>query len=394
MPLGHRRLDLLRGRAAEGHSTYTHELTESELHINSPYNTRTHTGLPPTPISNPGVASIEAAAHPAHAAYLYYVAGADGCGEQVFSDTQAAFEANAAAYEAAVKRKRRPPAGLQAQLMRRLGVLGWPVAHSRSPAMHNAALRSLGMSDWHYQRLPVPPELFDETVRALGRAGFVGANVTIPHKHAALAAGRPGQRGGPGDRRRQHAHLRRRTARSPPRTPTPRPDRRARSLARRDFERARARRRRQRAGRGVGAARRGRRARCRCGTAPPSARRSWPASIGRARRRALRAGRSARQLHLGGPSARVERSATEGRALNQLGLTGDQVGEYSHVIDLVYRSTPTPLLAAARRAGARTVDGLEILVAQGALSLEHWTGRAAPLEVMRQAAREESAERP
>jgi cell division protein YceG involved in septum cleavage len=91
-------------------ATYTRELTESQLHIDSPYNTRTHTGLPPTPISNPGLASIEAAAHPAHAAYLYYVAGADGCGEQVFSTTQAAFEANVAAYDAAVKKNGgRPP---------------------------------------------------------------------------------------------------------------------------------------------------------------------------------------------------------------------------------------------------------------------------------------------
>ncbi len=87
-----------------GIATYTHELTEAQLHIDSPYNTRTHVGLPPTPISNPGTASIEAAAHPAHVAYLYYVAGADGCGEQVFSDTLAAFEADAAAYKAAVAR--------------------------------------------------------------------------------------------------------------------------------------------------------------------------------------------------------------------------------------------------------------------------------------------------
>ncbi len=71
--------------------------------------------------------------------------------------------------------------------MPRLGVLGWPVAHSRSPAMHNAALREVGLKEWRYQRLPVPPALFDETVRALGAAGFHGANVTIPHKEAALA---------------------------------------------------------------------------------------------------------------------------------------------------------------------------------------------------------------
>jgi cell division protein YceG involved in septum cleavage len=93
-----------------GVATYTHELTEAQLHINSPYNTRTHVGLPPTPISNPGMASIEAAAHPAHAAYLYYVAGADGCGEQMFSNTLAEFETNAAAYKAAVARNGgRPP---------------------------------------------------------------------------------------------------------------------------------------------------------------------------------------------------------------------------------------------------------------------------------------------
>jgi UPF0755 protein len=88
----------------KGIGTYTQELTESQLHINSPYNTRTHVGLPPTPISNPGLASIEAAAKPAHVPYLYYVAGADGCGEQVFSTTLAAFEANVAAYQAAVKK--------------------------------------------------------------------------------------------------------------------------------------------------------------------------------------------------------------------------------------------------------------------------------------------------
>jgi UPF0755 protein len=81
---------------------YTDPLTEAQLQLDSPYNTRTHHGLPPTPISNPGMASIEAAAHPAHVPYLYYVDGADGCGDLVFSTGYAQFERAAAAYRAAL----------------------------------------------------------------------------------------------------------------------------------------------------------------------------------------------------------------------------------------------------------------------------------------------------
>ena len=52
--------------------------------------------------------------------------------------------------------------------------------------MQNAALQAVGLSGWRYQRMPVPPELFVSTVRALEAAGFRGANVTIPHKQVAL----------------------------------------------------------------------------------------------------------------------------------------------------------------------------------------------------------------
>ena len=69
----------------------------------------------------------------------------------------------------------------------RLGVIGWPVFHSRSPAMQNAAIAALGLSGFSYQHVPAPPELFPEILRALPAAGFVGANVTVPHKHVALA---------------------------------------------------------------------------------------------------------------------------------------------------------------------------------------------------------------
>lgn len=81
---------------------YNRPLTTAQLALDSPYNTRLHRGLPPTPIDNPGLASIHAAAHPSHVGYLYYVAGADGCGEQVFSTTNAQFEHDAAAYREAL----------------------------------------------------------------------------------------------------------------------------------------------------------------------------------------------------------------------------------------------------------------------------------------------------
>jgi UPF0755 protein len=111
MPLGIDATIYYAVEQAEGIATDTHELTDSQLRIDSPYNTRTHRGLPPTPISNPGMASIEAAAHPAHVPYLYYVAGADGCGEQVFSTSYTQFEVDAAAYDAAVEKNGgKPPA--------------------------------------------------------------------------------------------------------------------------------------------------------------------------------------------------------------------------------------------------------------------------------------------
>ncbi len=77
---------------------------------------------------------------------------------------------------------------MQAQVApTRLGVLGWPVRHSRSPAIQNAALRAAGLTGWRYQLLPVAPELFGEVLKALPAAGFRGANVTLPHKPAAVA---------------------------------------------------------------------------------------------------------------------------------------------------------------------------------------------------------------
>jgi shikimate dehydrogenase len=68
---------------------------------------------------------------------------------------------------------------------RLIGLIGWPVAHSRSPAMHNAAAQALGL-DWVYVPLPVRPEHLPTAVSALPALGFRGVNVTVPHKQAVL----------------------------------------------------------------------------------------------------------------------------------------------------------------------------------------------------------------
>jgi shikimate dehydrogenase len=257
--------------------------------------------------------------------------------------------------------------------MRRLGVLGWPVAHSRSPVMQNAALRALGLDEWHYQRLPVPPELFEQTVRALPEAGFHGANVTVPHKEAALA------------------------------------------LADDATDAARA----------IGAANTLTFADGRIhadNTDAPGLIAALPGPVTGLEALVLGAGGSARAVawalrEAGAARVRVfNRTAERAQALAaDLGVEATEtispadivvncttvglhdadeapldlttIADYAVVADMVYREGGTALLRAAHAAGRETVDGLEILVRQGALSLERWTGREAPLDVMRAAVR-------
>jgi shikimate dehydrogenase len=257
------------------------------------------------------------------------------------------------------------------------GVLGWPVRHSRSPAMHEAGYRALGLDDWRYQLLPVPPELFEETVRGLPDAGFAGANVTIPHKQAALA------------------------------------------LADEATDSARA----------IGAANTltfgaGGRIHADNTDAPglidalpfdPLGRTAVVLGAGGSARAvvwALVNAGAADVLVWNRTSERAERLCAEigGRPVQaplpaadllvnttSVGLQGedpfqalpltDAMDGYPCLVDLVYGSGPTALVSAARAAGATVVDGLEILVRQGARSFERWTARAAPLEVLRAAAR-------
>ena len=84
---------------------WSRPLRVSELQINSGYNTRTHQGLPPGPIGNPGLASLKAAAHPARVKYLFYVVKPCGNGAHAFSSTDAQFQRDVAKYNTARAKK-------------------------------------------------------------------------------------------------------------------------------------------------------------------------------------------------------------------------------------------------------------------------------------------------
>jgi len=261
--------------------------------------------------------------------------------------------------------------------MKRLGVIGWPVAHSRSPAMFAAAFAACGMDGWEYQRLPIAPELFEQTVRALGASGFAGANVTIPHKQAALALADEA-----GEAARAIGAANTLSFGADGKIAAENTD--APGLLAAIGEPV--------AGRSAlvlgagGSARAAVWALLGEGAADVSV---WNRTPERARALAQELGARAvaepvaADLLVNCTSVGLQRTATEPAALNQLGLSADQVGSYGCVVDLVYGEAPTPLLAAASRTGVRTVDGLQVLVAQGALSFELWTGRGAPLEAMR-----------
>jgi shikimate dehydrogenase len=258
------------------------------------------------------------------------------------------------------------------------GVLGHPVGHSRSPAIHNAAYAELGL-DWRYVKLPVPPELFDETVRALPGSGYRGANVTIPHKVDALRVADAA-------------------------SPAARAVGAANTLT---FADGRIEAENTDAGGlldalgepvtglrvlvlGAGGAAR---------AAAWALREAGAAEVAVWNRTPERAEALARELgveHAAVPrqsdllvnatSVGLEAGTPDGEALAELGLA--DLDPPPRVVDLVYRhGAATPVQAWAERAGAAVVDGLEVLVRQGARSFELWTGRPAPVEAMRAAAR-------
>jgi uncharacterized YceG family protein len=82
-------------------NNYTSPITESQLHAPSPFNTYVHKGLPPTPIANPGLDAIQAAAHPANTNYLFFVVKPCGNGEHAFASTYSQFLQEEQQYNAA-----------------------------------------------------------------------------------------------------------------------------------------------------------------------------------------------------------------------------------------------------------------------------------------------------
>lgn len=244
--------------------------------------------------------------------------------------------------------------------------------------MMNAAFAELGL-DWRYQKLPVPPELFDETVRALPGSGFRGANVTIPHKVAAVGI-------------------------ADELSDTVRAVGAANTLT---FADGRIAADNTDAGGFLAAL-----------GEPPADMRALVLGAGGAARAVVwalaeqgvdvaiwnRTAATARELAATFGVRSVERPEPADIVVNttSVGLEHDDdldalplegLDSARVVCDLVYRAGgTTPFAQWGTRAGARVVDGLEILVRQGALSFELWTGREAPLETMRRGARGEISE--
>jgi shikimate dehydrogenase len=245
--------------------------------------------------------------------------------------------------------------------------------------MHEAAYAALGI-DAEYQLLPIPPELFEETVRALPGSGFHGINVTIPHKHAAAeladevsptveAVGAANTLTFEGGR-----ILAENTDAPGMMGAIVRPVSGLRALV-------------------LGAG----------GTARAAA---WAlqddgAEVSVFNRTTERAAKLADDLGValvldadGGAgfelivnttAVGMDEKICEDEALLALGLDLGALSSSVIVVDFVYRVGGSPLTTAARAAGLTVVDGNELLARQGALSFETWFDRPAPLDLMRAA---------
>jgi shikimate dehydrogenase len=257
----------------------------------------------------------------------------------------------------------------------RLGVIGWPVAHSLSPVFQNAGLRAAGLPAWRYQRLPIPEAAFAETVAALPGAGFRGVNVTLPHKQRALAlAGQASSRAGAIGAANTllfaaDGQVWADNTDAPGLIevlPGPPAGRTALVLG---------------AG---GVARAAVWALLDAGAARVQI---WNRTPERARRLADELGADA--VTRAEPADLLVHCTSVGlgdeTTLDGLPLGATDLASFGTVVDFVYRPGSTALIRAARQARLPAVDGRELLLAQGALSFELFTGRPAPVAEMRAA---------
>jgi shikimate dehydrogenase len=252
-------------------------------------------------------------------------------------------------------------------------VAGWPVAHSRSPAMHNAAFRALGLDGWLYLRLPLPPEVFAEAVRALPASGYRGINVTIPHKEAVLAVA---------DTTTPTA-----TAIGAANTLSFSPEGaiEADNTDAQGFLDALG---EPLSGRSILVLGAGGAARAVVWAARQAGAREilvWNRTTERAR--LVAADFDAEAVDRPRPVDVVVNTTSVGLNGSAGDLPLDTAGDPELVADLVYGPADPPVTAWARDRGSRVTDGLEVLVRQGALGFVRWTGEDAPLDVMREAVR-------
>lgn len=262
--------------------------------------------------------------------------------------------------------------------------------------MHTAALEELGLAgEWSYAAIELSPEEFEQVIRALPGRGFAGVNVTVPHKLSALAiatsSSLSAQRIGAANTltfaRGEIAAENTDASGIVAALPVPAEGKRALVL-------------------GAGGSAR----------AAVWALGDAGASVSVANRTHAKAAALAGELGASAVEAAevdlesfdivlnattigmdqansppgAEVGADPDRALadlKALGVDADAVNARQIVVDLVYGAVETPLAAAARSRGAEVVDGLEVLVRQGAESLRLWTGMDPPLDTMRDAAR-------
>jgi len=272
---------------------------------------------------------------------------------------------------------------------RTVGIIGWPVAHSLSPAIHNAAFEALGL-DWVYLPLPVPPGELADALAGLRALGFSGANVTMPYKgevaermadlsedaerlHAVntIVFGSEGPAGENTDAPGFERFLRRDAGFE---------SRGSTALVY-----------------GAGGAARA----CSLALARGGLEHLTVAArdLGRADGVREAVDGFGTRLSLVGFDDAQDASADLIVNATPLGARDEtlplpRLDAHTLVVDLLYRPSLTPLLAAAREVGAPAFGGLGLLLHQAALSFERWTGQAPPLDVMSAAALAELAERP